>query len=120
MCLRLVCGDFEYQLALPFEAHVEERLCIMMGLSDPTRNAERVRNDLARRIVDLITAMLEGEILPPTDKQLKYAVAIARELGIELPADILQYRDAMKVFLGTHAPQYRQSKGYDSARNARP
>ncbi len=112
MCFRLVYGDFELQLALPFEEHIEERLNQVIGQTDPPQAAERGRNDLARRIVELITALLEGELLPPTPKQLKYALAIARELTLELPSDVLQYREAMTVFLNTYAEQYRRRKGY--------
>ena len=112
MCFRLIYGDSEFELALPFEEHIEDRLFRVVSKAEPPTAAERGRNDLARRIVDLITALLEGELLPPTDKQLKYAVAIARELSLELPAEVLQYREAMTVFLGTHAEQYRRRKGY--------
>ena len=112
MCFRLMCEDSELQLVLPFEGHIEERLIQVIGRTEPPAGAERGRNDLARRIVDLVTALLEGELLPPTDKQLKYAVAIAQELALELPAEVLQSREAMKVFLGTHAEQYRRRKGY--------
>lgn len=114
MCFRLIYGDSEFELALPFEEHIENRLFQMISSAEPSLAAERGRNDLARRMVDLITALLEGELLPPTDKQLKYAVAIARELSLELPAEVLQYREAMTVFLGTHAQQYRRRKGYSS------
>ena len=100
--------DSELHLALPFEGHIEE----LIGKTEPPVAAERGRNDLARRIVDLVTALLEGDLLPPTEKQLKYAVAIAQELSLELPAEVLQYRETMKAFLDAHAGQYRRRKGY--------
>ncbi|MFA5940887.1 MAG: hypothetical protein WC809_16140 [Sinimarinibacterium sp.] len=112
MCFRLVYGDFEFHLPLPFEGHIEERLLGIVTKTEPPQAAERGRNDLARRIVDVVTAILEGELLPPTARQLKYAVAIARELSLELPAEVIQYREAMTVFLGTYAEQYRRRKGY--------
>ena len=118
MCFRLVYGDSELQLALPFEEHIEERLYQVLGQTEPPQAAERGRTDLARRIVDLLTALMEGELLPPTEKQLKYALAIARELTLELPSDVLQYRDAMKVFLSTYAEQYRRRKGFAAAKGA--
>jgi hypothetical protein len=108
-------GDFEHYLALPFEEHIAERLCRLISQTEPEQTAERDRIDLARRIVDLITAMLEGEVLPPTEKQLKYAVAIAQELSLELPAEVLRYRTAMTVFLGTYAPQYRRRRDISRA-----
>jgi hypothetical protein len=105
----LVYGDFEFQLELPFEPQIEERL-YRICQSEPPESAERNRSDIARRIADLVTALLEGEALPPTAKQVKYAVAIAKELSLELPPQVLQYRDAMAVFLGTHAPEYRRRR----------
>jgi hypothetical protein len=112
VCFRLMYEDSELHLALPFEEHIEERLLQVISRTEPPVTAERGRNDLARRIVDLLTALLEGELLPPTEKQLKYAVAIAQELSLELPAEVLQYRETMKAFLGAHAEQYRRRKGY--------
>ncbi len=112
MCFRLTYEDSEIFLALAFEGHIEERLLQIMGKTEPQVAAERGRNELARRIVDLVTALLEGDLLPPTEKQLKYAVAIAQELSLELPAEVLQYRETMKAFLGAHAEHYRRSKGY--------
>jgi hypothetical protein len=118
VCFRLIYGDSEFELALPFEEHIEDRIFKVISRIDPPVTAERGRNDFARRVVELITALLEGELLPPTDKQLKYAVAIARELSLELPAEVLQYREAMTVFLGTHAEQYRRRKGYSGPAGA--
>ncbi len=112
MCFRLTYEDSEISLSLPFEGHIEERLLQVIGRAEPQAVAEWGRSDLARRIVDLVTALLEGELLPPTEKQLKYAVAIAQGLSLELPAEVLQYREAMKVYLGAHAEEYRRRKGY--------
>lgn len=89
MCFRLVSIDHEYQLDLPFEVHVEDRLCQLLGHSDEAELHDKSRAVLSRRLVDLITAMLDGDLLPPTEKQVKYAVAIARELSIELPPEAL-------------------------------
>lgn len=58
---------------------------------------------------------VDGDVLPPTEKQVKYAIAIARELSLELPSEVLQFRDAMTTFLTIHAEQYRRRKGYASA-----
>ena len=120
MCFRLMYEDSEFHLALPFEEHIEERLLKVIGKTEPMLAAERGRNDLARRIVELVTALLEGELLPPTEKQLKYAVAIARELSLELPAEVLQYREMMKAFLGVHAERYRKQKGYSGSAQPQP
>ena len=113
MCFRRVYDDSEFQLPLLFEGHVADHLYRLVSQSDPPETAARNRKELAERIVERITAMLEGEALPPTAKQVKYAVAIARELSIELPAQALQHRDSKTAFIGRHAPQYRQRKGFE-------
>jgi len=116
---QLVYGDFEYPLLLPFEEHVEERLLKLVSQEEPGDASEMSRKDLARRLVDLITALLECEVLAPTERQIKYAVAIAKELSLEIPPEVLQYRASMTVFLGTHSERYRRRKGYaEPARGA--
>lgn len=110
MCFRLVSIDHEYQLDLPFDVDVEVRLYELLSHGDSPEKAAKAQKILSRRLVDLISAMLAGELLPPTDKQLKYAIGIARELSLEIPPEVLRYRDAMTVFLGQNAAKYRDSK----------
>ena len=114
MPFELVYGDRELVVSLDFESHVEERLSMLLRRGGPDHPLVRTRVELAKRIVEVITTMLEGTALPPTEKQLKYAIAIARELSLELPADVLQFRDAMAAFLNTHAEHYRKRKSYGS------
>ena len=106
---RLVYGDFDFSLVLPFEAHVEERLYRIISLAD---GAEMEPSELARRTADTLSAAIDAQLLPPTIAQIKYAVAIAQELALELPAGALRYRESMKLFLDTHAPLFRESKAY--------
>ena len=108
MSFQLVYGDHDLVLPLALDALAEERLVDLMSIAiEP--GAERA--DLARRITDAISILLECQIVPPTEKQLKYAVALARELSLTIPPEVLQYRDAMTAFLGAHAQTYRQRKG---------
>lgn len=109
MSFQLVYGDRELALTLAFDVHVEDRLVglISMCEPDPVRAPE---NELAVRIVHAITAAIEKDIGPPTDKQLKYAVAIARRLNLQLSAEVLQSREAMAGFLNMHADEYRRRK----------
>ena len=79
----------------------------MLGKDEETS----ISNDeLSARIVDVITALIQNQIVPPTDKQIKYAIAIARRLSLQLPAEVLQYQDAMKAFLTMHAENFRKLK----------
>jgi hypothetical protein len=107
----LVYGDHELSLPLHFETHIEDQLVEILGRSFNSDDEERtVRKGLATRIVEAIEVALEFKVMPPTEKQLKYAIAIARELSLQLPPEVLQYRDAMTAFLAEHANNYRRRK----------
>jgi len=105
---QLVYGDHDLVLPLALDAVAEERLVDLMSVAIAPGSE---RADLARRITDALCTLMDHQIIPPTEKQLKYAVAIARELSLTIPPEVLQYRDAMTAFLGTHAQTYRQRKG---------
>lgn len=105
---QLIYGDHDLVLPLALDAVAEERLVDLMSIAvEP--GAERA--DLARRITDAISTLLDCQIVPPTEKQLKYAVAIAMELSLAIPPEVLRHRHAMTEFLGAHAQTYRQRKG---------
>lgn len=110
MSFQLVYGDHELALPLQFELHVEDQLVQLLAAYASREADNSVRSELSARVVDAISAMVEHKVVPPTDKQLKYAVAIARELSLQLPPEVLQYQDAMRQFLTEHADTYRRRK----------
>ncbi len=111
MSFQLVYGDHELTLPLNFEPHIEDLLVETLGRTTISEEQfEAARRGLSSRLVDAMTAALEFKVIPPTDKQLKYAIAIARELSLQLPPEVLQYRDAMTAFLAEHANSYRRRK----------
>lgn len=111
MSFRLVYGDHELSVELPFDAHIEGRVVALLsrkveGSVDPDREAI----DFVQGLVTIVTDLIERAPLPPSDKQIAYAVQIARTLNLELPADVLQFREAMAAFLEEHAKEYRRRK----------
>lgn len=115
MSFQLVYGDHEYSLLLTFEPHIEDRLIGLLGKAGADGGTES--GELALRIADSISALVEFNDLPPTEKQLKYAIGIAQTLKMQLPAEVIQYRDAMAQFLSAHADEYRRRKSF--SRNER-
>lgn len=104
---RLVYGDYELVLPLNFDSTTEDLLVARLRLAeDPIQQAE-----LAKRVVDSVTTAFYGPT-PPSEKQLKYAASICKELGLPLPADCFQLQDSMRVFISKHAPEYQRRKGY--------
>jgi hypothetical protein len=104
---QLVYGDQEFVLQLAFEPDIEDRL---VNLIDQTGLSGEARAELSKRFVESISALVESNVAPPTEKQLKYAVAIARELSLQLSPEVLRFRDAMTSFLNMHAETYRKRK----------
>lgn len=76
-------------------------------LLDPADQLSPDSAEVTARLVTAICAAIESRSLPPTEKQIKYALTIARELSLGLPAEAIQYRDAMTSFIGQHAERYR-------------
>lgn len=111
MSFQLVYGDHELALSLNFEPHIEDLLVETLGRATTSEEQfEALRRELSGRLVDAMTAALEFKVIPPTERQMKYAIAIARELSLQLPYEALQYRDAMAAFLSEHANSYRRRK----------
>ena len=107
----LVYGEHELSLPLHFEPRIEDQILSVLGRTfNSTEEEVAIRRGLATRIVDAVTAALDLQVAPPSDKQVKYAVAIARELRLQLSPEVLESRDAMAAFLEQHAKTYRRRK----------
>lgn len=109
---RLVYGDYELALPLSFDPHAEELLRGLISRAEPGSPGHA---EVSKKIVDTLTAMVEGNALPPTERQMKYALAICKELGLQLPAEAIQHRDSMAVFLGIHAAEFKRRRGVFTA-----
>lgn len=107
MSFHIVYGDHDLVLPLAFDPHIEDQLALLIRGAEPQTPAYA---ELCRRLTDALTALIENNVVPPTEKQTKYAVAIARELSLQLPPEVLQFRESMQAFLSAHAETYRRRK----------
>lgn len=107
---RLVYGDHELSFELPFEPHVEDRVLALLSKPADKGGTDRAAQEFIQGLVTIVTDMIERAPLPPSEKQIAYAVQIARTLSLELPAEVLQLRESMAAFLETHAPEYRRRR----------
>lgn len=106
---RLVYGDFEIALTLPLDAVAGEKLLHRMRLA---KSSEPAQTELAKRVIIAIAGILDGVVVPPTKRQLKYAQAICDELGLSLPDDCSRHQDSTRAFITQHAPEYQRRRGY--------
>jgi len=65
---------------------------------------------LSECVATSIAACLDTDLQLPTDSQVKYAMDIARELGVSLPADALRFRGAAHEFIDRFKDSFRISR----------
>lgn len=65
-----------------------------------------IRQRIAERVALSILEILDVDLKPPTDAQVSYAIAIARELNVNLPGEALLFRGAMGDFLDGFVPLF--------------
>lgn len=66
-------------------------------------------------LTNAIVHGLSYELKPPTEKQIVFAAAISQKLGVELPRDALQVREAIGAFIDEYKPAYYRAMGRDPA-----
>lgn len=65
---------------------------------------------LSTSFANVLTECLDTDLQLPTDSQVKYAMDIARELGVSLPADALRFRGAAHDFIDRFEEAFRSSR----------
>lgn len=61
---------------------------------------------IGQKISETVLDVLDPDLRPPTEAQLKFAIDIARELCINLPGEALQFRGAMQEYLSRFSPLF--------------
>lgn len=106
---------------MPLQLVLDEYTRIDVPLTDSMLEAWRLQFDraalarntcpLAERLAACIAAglvhCLDADLQPPTEKQVRYAQAIARELNVSLSGDALRYRGSMHEFLDRFADAFK-------------
>lgn len=69
---------------------------------------------IGQKISETVLDVLDPDLRPPTDAQVKFALDIARELSVNLPGEALQYRGAMGEFLERYSALFysRRNRGF--------
>lgn len=65
---------------------------------------------IGERISEAVVEVLDPDLRPPTEAQVKFALDIARELGVNLPGEALQYRGTMHNFLQRFSQQFYERR----------
>ena len=106
MPLQLVLDEYD-RIDLPLADSVLEAWRLQFDRAAITRNTVVLAERVAGCVADGLTKCLDWDLQPPTEKQLRYAQAVARELKVSLSGDALRYRGTMTAFLDRFAETYK-------------
>lgn len=114
MYLRLVDDDKEWTIDIAIDEVTREALMLQTLRSSKPAFRDKFLSQLAVLLPQLLSESLDSGLHPPTEKQMRFALAISRELGVSIPSDAIRYRDAMSEFLSRHADLFKQRRATQS------
>lgn len=76
---------------LPLNAPTREAWLVQCGRAEGAGSLERLKRRLARCFALSLVECLDADLKPPTDARLSYATDIARQLGLNLPAEAIRF-----------------------------
>lgn len=91
--------------------HDEDLLSLQLARHLERGPPEAFARWLAYVISASIPESVDYDLRPPTEAQVKFATAIARSLGLALPAEVLRYRGPMHEFLSAHKDAFNDRRG---------
>lgn len=109
MQMQLVLDD-DGGIPLPLDDCTQEAWVLQYERASDAGAIDGFRERVAHCFATSLIECLDPDLKPPTDPQLKYATAIARELGISLPSEALRFRGPMAEFIDRFAEAMRQKK----------
>jgi hypothetical protein len=114
--MQLVLND-EDAISIPIDDCIREAWALQYDRAQLSGGIDRFRERLAVCFAISLAQCLDSDLQPPTSAQMAYAMAIARELGIALPAEALRFRGAMGDFIDRFAEALsRKRQSYLDAR----
>ncbi|GGA40631.1 hypothetical protein [Dyella nitratireducens] len=96
--MQLVLND-EDAITIPIDDCIREAWILQYDRAYLSGRIDLFRERLAVCFANSLAQCLDSDLQPPTSSQMAYATAVARELGIALPAEALRFRGAMADFI---------------------
>lgn len=95
---------YTVELALPDAEY--ELLELQMARCVATGGFDAFAQWLSLALGTSLPTVVDYALRPPSEAQTKFAMAIARTLGLALAPDALRYRGVMHEFISSHAPAF--------------
>lgn len=107
MSLQLVLDGAD-GIDIPLEDSLLAAWRLQLDRAALTRSTFAMTERLAACFAASLCQCLDPDLRPPTEKQLRHALTIARELNIPISADATRYRGSMLVFIKSHEPKLKE------------
>ena len=108
MSLRIADGEGTFEFEVPIDGPVMESLRVQIARIQSNHDRySNVARMLAFKVTSAIIDIVDPDLRPPTRAQVDYAIAIARELNVNLPGEALMFRCAMGEFLDRYSELFK-------------
>lgn len=107
MSLQLVV-DGSDGIDIPLEDSLLAAWRLQLDRAALTRSTFAMTERLAACFAASLCQCLDPDLRPPTEKQLRHALTIARELNIPISADAMRFRGSMLAFIKSHEPNLKE------------
>lgn len=119
MVLHLVFDDFD-RICIPLDDGALEAWRLQLDRAIRAGSSSALCGRLASSVAASIEQCLDRDLQPPTENQVRYAMAIARELNVSLSGDALRYRGSMGEFLTRFSEVYKVRRSRSPRRENDP
>ena len=107
MSVQLVL-DGSDAIDIPLEDSLVAAWRLQLDRASLTRNKFAMNERLAACFAASLSQCLDPDLRPPTEKQLRHALTIARELNVPISGDATRYRGSMVAFIKTHEQSLKE------------
>lgn len=107
--MQLVLNDEEV-IPIPLDDFVQEAWVLQYNRASFQGGLDGLVERLAACFASSLAECLDPDLKLPTDAQLKYATAIARDLGVALPSEALRFRGAMTEFIDRFSDAHKRRR----------
>ncbi len=97
--LRLRNEELEEELYIPLSREVGDALVIQWERCQSPDKYEAWIKRLRAAMQPAVSGALDADLRPPTSAQVNHAIAIARQIGVDIPSEALRSRSRMQQFL---------------------
>jgi hypothetical protein len=109
MAIRIADDDGGWEITVPLDIAVSEALRVQIArIQSDDSHLPQLTRRIAERMAVSILEVLDYDLKPPTPAQVSYALAIARDLNVNLPGEALLFRGAMSEFLDRYVALFNE------------